>query len=85
MQLNRIYYGTLHQEPELMRKIVQANDNTLSDCINNIKRYKAIINFHTSTYVFGQNDLYNATELTAALIDLKSNCEMIINKLDELK
>lgn len=85
MKIDQLYYGTLYQEPELMRKIVLANENTLNDCYNEIKRCKAIINFHTSTYVYGQNELYNPTELTAALIDMNSACQMIINKLNEIK
>jgi len=85
MDIQAIFKGTTVKDPELMRKIVLANENIITDCVNNIKKVKAVINFHTSTYVYGQGDLYNATELTAALLDLQSNCEMIINKLNELK
>lgn len=83
MNIKAIVDGTTEQNPDFMRKIVIANDVTLSECINGIKKNKAVINFHTSTYVYQQSDLFNPIELSAALIDLKSNCEMIINKLNE--
>lgn len=85
MNYQAIVDGTTKQNPDLMRKIVMANDVTFSECVNAIKKNKAVINFHTSTYVFQQGDLFNPVELSAALFDLKSNCEMIINKLNELK
>ena len=85
MNTKQLLEGTGEQNPDLMRKIILANDVTLTECLNNIKRNKAVINFHTSTYVFQQSDLYNAAELTAALLDMESNCQMIINKLKELK
>jgi len=85
MYFKELLEGTYSEAPELMKKIVSANDGTLTACINDIKRSKAIINFHTSVYVFQQRDQYNAAQLTAALVDLHSACEMIINKINELK
>ena len=84
MNTTKLLNGTTEQNPDYMRKLVLANDVTLSECINGIKRNKAVINFHTSTYVFQQGDLYNPIELSAAIIDLHANCTMIINKLNEL-
>ena len=85
MYFKELLEGTYLEQPELMNKIVSANDGTLTACINDIKRSKAIINFHTSVYVFQQRDQYNAAQLTAALVDLHSACEMIINKINELR
>lgn len=85
MNFKEILNGTVNQDPDLMRKIIAANDCIFTECLNDIKRAKAIINFHTSTYVFQQGDQYNAAQLTGALVDLKGACEMIINKLNEIK
>ena len=71
--------------PDYMRKLYNANEVTLTECFNNIKRNKAVINFHLSNYIFSQKDLYNPIELAAALIDMKSNCDLIINRLNDLK
>lgn len=70
---------------DYMQKLYNANEVTLTECFNNIKRNKAVINFHLSNYIFSQKDLYNPVELAAALIDMKSNCDLIINRLNELK
>jgi len=71
--------------PDYMRKLYNANEVTLTECFNNIKRNKAVINFHLSTYMFQQQDLYNPIELAAALIDLQNSCTLIINRLNDLK
>lgn len=84
MNTKKILNATQAEDPDLMRKIIIANDVTFTECINQIKRCKAIINFHTSTYVYGQKDLYNGVELTGALVDLSQACELITNRINEI-
>jgi hypothetical protein len=85
MNIQNLVNGTLAKDPDLMRKIVNANDVTLTEAFLMMKRAKTIINFHTSNYVFGSVDNYDAVELAAAIIDLSSYCQIIVNKLNELK
>ena len=85
MNTKAIVDGTTQKNPEFMRKLHLANEVTLTECFNAIKRNKAVLNFHLSVYHFQQADLYNPIELAAAIIDMQSNCQMIINKLNELK
>jgi len=85
MNIEKLVNGALAKDPDLMRKIVTANDVTLTECFLMMKRAKTIINFHTSNYVFGSVDNYDAVELAAAIIDLSSYCQIIVNKLNELK
>jgi hypothetical protein len=85
MNNKAIVDGTTEKNPEFMRKLFIANEVTLTECFNDIKRNKAVLNFHLSVYYFQQSDLYNGNELAAAVIDMRNNCEMIINKINELK
>ena len=85
MNNKAIVDGTTEKNPEFMRKLFAANEVTLTECFNDIKRNKAVLNFHLSVYYFQQSDLYNGNELAAAVIDLKSNLELMLNKLNEFK
>jgi len=85
MNIEKLVNGTLAKDPDLMRKIVTANDVTLSEAFLMMKKAKTIINFHTSNYVFGSVDNYDAVELSAAIIELSNYCQIIINKINELK
>jgi len=85
MDTKKLLENLTTPNPEYMRKLNISNEVTLTECFNNLKRNKAVINFHLSTYMFQQSDLYNPVELAAAFIDMKSNLQMMLNKLNELK
>ena len=85
MNTKQLLENLSKNNPDYMRKLYNANEVTLTECFNNIKRNKAVINFHLSSYMFQRADLYEPIELAAALIDMQNSCTLIINRLNELK
>jgi len=85
MDTHNLFNKIEAKDVEFMRKLTLANEVTLTEGFNALKKNKAVINFHLSTYNFQQADLYNPIELTAALLDMQSNLEMMLDKLNEMK
>jgi hypothetical protein len=84
MNHKKLVDSLLEHNPELMRKISIANECSLTEALNQIKRNKAIINFHCSVYNFQQKNLYEPIALAAALIDMKQYLQIMLDKLNEL-
>jgi hypothetical protein len=85
MNANELLNNLENANVHFMHKLHCANEVTLTECFNALKKNKAVLNFHLSTYMFQQKDLYNPLELAAAILDMESNLKMMLNKLNELK